>query len=500
MDREFAQRLGSTRASPTSSPQRHRGGRSSRHGSPRKSGVREGDRFIPHPSSVARNAERPLLHSPSGSPRRAAQQQRQDASPETGGSGGLRGLLVQNELLGADIRRMPDPAASNTQSSRSPQPAPLSPPRSSSKRVLSFSAPSPHTHPKDDAYSLSPVGRSSRRLLSSPRRAQRPIPKTPFKVLDAPDLVDDFYLNLLDWSATNTVAVGLDSNVYLWSALTSQVTRLCDVAEAMSRPRNTVTSVSWSKNGAHLAVGTAEGLLQIWDVARSEVVAQYEHTHSRVGSLAWSSSTLAAGSRDRAIRLYDRRQPEAATPSLVGHRQEVCGLQWSPEESTLASGGNDNKLLVWDVRALGVAHRFTQHKAAVKAVAWSPHQHGLLASGGGTADQTIRFWNTLTGQPLQTVQTESQVCNIAWSRTSNELVSTHGYSQNQIIVWKYPSMTRLGVLVGHTQRVLYLALSPDNQTIVTGAGDETLRFWHVFSKGTAGKDTRSPLSVMAQIR
>ena len=43
-------------------------------------------------------------------------------------------------------------------------------------------------------------------------------------------------------------------------------------------------------------------------------------------------------------------------------------------------------------------HTFTEHLAAVKAIAWSPHHHGLLASGGGTADRCIRFWNTLTGQ------------------------------------------------------------------------------------------------------
>lgn len=67
-----------------------------------------------------------------------------------------------------------------------------------------------------------------------------------------------------------------------------------------------------------------------------------------------------------------------------------------------------------------------------------------------------------------------------WSRTVNEVVSTHGYSLNQIIVWKYPSMQKLATLSGHTMRVLFLAMSPDGQSIVTGAGDETLRFWNVF--------------------
>jgi cell division cycle 20-like protein 1 (cofactor of APC complex) len=83
---------------------------------------------------------------------------------------------------------------------------------------------------------------------------------------------------------------------------------------------------------------------------------------------------------------------------------------------------------------------------------------------------------------LQTVDTGSQVCNLAWSKNSNELVSTHGYSQNQVIVWKYPTMEQVANLTGHTFRVLYLAMSPDGQNIVTGAGDETLRFWTVFNK------------------
>jgi cell division cycle 20-like protein 1 (cofactor of APC complex) len=83
-----------------------------------------------------------------------------------------------------------------------------------------------------------------------------------------------------------------------------------------------------------------------------------------------------------------------------------------------------------------------------------------------------------------------------WSRNVNEIVSTHGYSLNQIILWRYPSMSKVATLTGHTYRcvlsviirfhlddryrVLYLAMSPDGQTIVTGAGDETLRFWNVF--------------------
>ena len=65
-------------------------------------------------------------------------------------------------------------------------------------------------------------------------------------------------------------------------------------------------------------------------------------------------------------------------------------------------------------------HRFTDHVAAVKAIAWNPHQHGILASGGGTADQKLRFWNTLTGNLLQEVDTGSQVSLLELSQVSEQ--------------------------------------------------------------------------------
>jgi WD40 repeat protein len=160
---------------------------------------------------------------------------------------------------------------------------------------------------------------------------------------------------------------------------------------------------------------------------------------------------------------------------LNAHKQEVCGLRWSFDEKLLASGGNDNKLFVWDPQGVAASTtsnstdstnssaapggrryeplcRFEDHLAAVKAVAWSPHQQGLLASGGGTADRHIRFWNANTNSALHKIDTGSQVCNLMWSKTVNEIVSTHGYSLNQVIIWKYPTMQKLATLSGHTLR------------------------------------------------
>lgn len=334
---------------------------------------------------------------------------------------------------------------------------------------------------RSDLYSVSPIQFSSQSILQTPRKQPRPIAKVPFKVLDAPELADDFYLNLVDWGSANILGVGLGNCVYMWNSGSGKVTKLCELQDG-----DLVTSVSWIQRGSHLAIGTHKGYVQIYDAEKSRRLRTMTGHSARVGALAWNDHILTSGSRDRLIYHRDVRSPEPYLRRLAGHKQEVCGLRWNTEDGQLASGGNDNKLCVWDKLSEAPLYRFSSHIAAVKAIAWSPHQHHLLASGGGTADRSIKFWNTSTGTLIKEVDTGSQVCNLSWSKNSDEIVSTHGYSQNQIVVWKYPRMEQVVSLTGHTYRVLYLSASPDGTTVVTGAGDETLRFWRVFPK-KAGK-------------
>lgn len=97
----------------------------------------------------------------------------------------------------------------------------------------------------------------------------------PYKVLDAPALQDDFYLNLIDWSSSNVLAVGLGSSVYMWSAYTSKVTKLHDFGED---DNDSVTSVVWM-GGSHLVVGMNSGSIQVWDTTQSKCVRRMEgHT------------------------------------------------------------------------------------------------------------------------------------------------------------------------------------------------------------------------------
>lgn len=467
-------RLDTTPLSPLKYQQQGKSGLGPRNseGSPSPSRTSYSDRFIPSRSGSNLSSFALQERSPSSS-----------AFANHGDTSGVRedgtaaySILLRTELFGAETGPLSPSTPEKGMGFGSKElikGSPLSP----SKNMFRFKTSAGSAPKPESPYSLSPVGVDGALsgIVTSPRKAPRKIPRSPYKVLDAPALQDDFYLNLVDWSSHNVLSVGLGTCVYLWSACTSKVTKLCDLG-----PSDMVCSVGWTQRGTYLAVGTNLGEVQIWDAARCKKVRTMGGHRTRVGCLAWSSNVLSSGSRDRSILQRDVRAQEDFVSKLTGHKSEVCGLKWSFDDRELASGGNDNQLLVWGQQGTQPMLRFSEHTAAVKAIAWSPHQHGLLASGGGTADRCIRFWNTAANTHLSCVDTGSQVCNLVWSKNVNELVSTHGYSQNQIVVWRYPSMSKLAMLTGHTFRVLYLAISPDGQTIVTGAGDETLRFWTVF--------------------
>ena len=317
---------------------------------------------------------------------------------------------------------------------------------------------------------------------------QRKISQKPYKELITSNLIDDFYLNLLDWSSKDQIAVGCTTSVILWNNNKTQSEILLNypcrnLEESENVVEKYVSSLIWSNEGDKLAVGHSLGCVEIYDINKKKLISNYSGHKGRVGVVSWNGNIISSGSKDCNIITRDIRcknNNENIIVKFVGHSQEVCGLKWSFDGSQLASGGNDNNLMIWNLHSTKPIMCNNSHLAAVKAIAWSPHQHNILATGGGTADRTIRFWNTSTFQNILKYDTGSQVCNLVFSKTSNELISTHGFSLNQINVWKLPNLQKTATLIGHTFRVLYLGLSPNGQNIVTGAGDQTLKFWNVF--------------------
>lgn len=352
------------------------------------------------------------------------------------------------------------------------------------KRILSFvPAPPEYCKTEDPRHKLLPLytagGRRSVSSLGGEEDAstsKRHIVTAPEKILDAPCMKDDYYLNLLDWSSQNVVAIGLDQSVYLWNADNGSIQDLNYKGD------DPVTSLSWSDDGSYLAIGIESGDTQIWDVESNTKLRSMMGRRCRVGVLSWQKHLLSSGAKDGSIWHHDVRVKQHKTAELLKHEDEVCGLEWSPDGIGLASGGNDHLVCVWDARSSSTGPKFCKdiHLGAIKALAWCPWNHHVLATGGGREDKKIHFWNTKTTARVHSVQTSAQVTSLRWSRHYREIVSTHGFPNNHISVWSYPKLQKVVDIPGHDSRILHSALSPDGQVLATTAADENLKFWRIF--------------------
>ncbi|PON20537.1 WD repeat domain-containing protein [Trichoderma gamsii] len=369
-------------------------------------------------------------------------------------------------------------------------------------RILEYKPAAPESSKPIDLRQQ--YNRPLKQATSSSAQARRRIATAPERVLDAPGLIDDYYLNLLDWSSGNQVAIGLERSVYVWSADEGSVSCLMETT-----PDTYISSVKWSEDGAYVGVGLGTGEVQIWDVAESQKIRSMFGHDTRVGVMGWNKHLLSTGARSGLVFNHDVRVAEHKIAELVSHTSEVCGLEWRSDGAQLATGGNDNLVSIWDARSLSVP-KFTKanHKAAVKALAWCPWNSNLLATGGGSYDRHIHFWNSTTGARVNSIDTGSQVTSLRWSPHYREIVSSSGFPDNSLSVWSYPTLVRNVEIPAHESRVLHSCLSPDGQMLATAAADESLKFWKIFEKkagssasaGGAGASGKAGMAKQMTIR
>jgi cell division cycle protein 20 (cofactor of APC complex) len=314
----------------------------------------------------------------------------------------------------------------------------------------------------------------------------RKVSSNPDRVLDAPGFIDDFYLNLLTWSVDNYLGIALENSCYIWNASSGSVSLLteCD---------NAISSVKWSEDSSYLSIGKDDGSIEIWDIeTNSKLRTMRTKAGVRIGSQSWSNHLLAAGSKSGEIFINDVRIKNHITSTLNNHVGEVCGLEYRKDGLQFASGSNDNTVCIWDSRSSIPQFTRTTHTAAVKALAWNPDLTSLLATGGGSSDKKIHFWNTTTGARVNTIDTGSQISSLHWGSSDSfgrEIVATGGYPNNSISIYSYDHKIKVAEIENaHDSRIISGQISPDGSTLATVGGDENLKFYKVFNnkKKSAG--------------
>ncbi len=284
--------------------------------------------------------------------------------------------------------------------------------------------------------------------------------------------------------------------IILWNVATGK-----PIGQPLTEHADSVYSIAFSPDGKTLASGSLDHTIILWDMATMlntsvstrPIIGQSLTGHTDyVSSVAFSpdGKTLASGSADNAIILWDVSTGRSIGHPLMGHTDYVSSVAFSPDGKTLASGSADNTIILWDVstgRPIGqplTGHIDSKYSVALYSVAFSPDNKTLAS---GSWDNTIILWDIATHQPIGQPLTghTNSVLSVAFSPDGKTLAS--GSQDNTIILWDVATRQPIGQpLMGHTSVVSSVAFSPDGKTLASGSGDNTIILWDVATNQVIG--------------
>lgn len=189
-----------------------------------------------------------------------------------------------------------------------------------------------------------------------------------------------------------------------------------------------------------------------------------------------TGNLIASGSMDRSIMLWRTYGDCENYGVLNGHKGAILDLQWSRDSDILYSASADTHLASWDLTSGVRIRRYLGHEEVINTLAISRRGEEILVSGGD--DSTVGIWDPRSKNATDYIQTDFPVTAVAVAEAGNEVYT--GGIDNDVRVWDLrKTAAPLYSLLGHSDTVTSLRVSPDSQSLLSYAMDGTVRTWDV---------------------
>lgn len=248
---------------------------------------------------------------------------------------------------------------------------------------------------------------------------------------------------------------------------------------ALAGPQANVTSVATHPANTHIAGGTADHRIFLWNSADPKVPAQWLAHAGPVHSLQiQAATTLMSAGGDGLVKFWTI--PTAPARALT-HPDAVLAAVASADGKKLFTGSTDKMVRVWDTAKLAAEKQLAGHTAPVTAVAVSANL-AILASGA--ADNTVRLWNQATGKDSDVLLAHAApITALGINAAGNQLLSAS--EDGSVKLWGLPLVAPKAFV--HPDAVGNVIVTADGAKVLTAGNDKIVRLWNLAS-GAKEKD------------